>query len=43
MIELRTIHLPNFYIFENGNQEQLLDSSGFSLQSIASALDELNN
>lgn len=40
-IILRALHLPNKYIFENGNQEQLLDSVGFSLQSIALEINSL--
>jgi transketolase len=40
-IILRTMHLPDKYIFENGNQEQLLDSLGFSLQSIALEINSL--
>jgi deoxyxylulose-5-phosphate synthase len=41
---LRSFHLPNRYIFENGNQEELLDEVGFSkseiLQGVKSMLIE---
>ena len=38
-IMVKSIHLPNQYIFENGNQDQLLDSVGLSVDSITNLLD----
>lgn len=34
VLDFHSIHLPNHYIFENGNQEELLDEFGFSKSEI---------
>lgn len=38
---IHTIHLPSHYIFQNGNQEELLDEHGFSRDSLLRKLDLL--
>ena len=41
LLNLKTIHLPNSYIFENGNQEEILDSIGFSSSDILDQIELL--
>ena len=41
LLNLKTIHLPNSYIFENGNQEEILDSIGFSSNDILDQIELL--
>ena len=41
LLNLKTIHLPNYYIFENGNQEEILDSIGFSSSDILDQIELL--
>ena len=41
LLNLKTIHLPNLYIFENGNQEELLDLNGFSSKDILNQIELL--
>jgi len=42
-IEIKTIHLPSRYIFENGNQDELLDEIGFATESILQEIDNVLN
>jgi deoxyxylulose-5-phosphate synthase len=41
LLNLKTIHLPNSYIFENGNQEEILDLIGFSSNDILNQIELL--
>lgn len=41
LLNLKTIHLPNSYIFENGNQEEILDLIGFSNNDILNQIELL--
>ena len=41
LLNLKTVHLPSFYIFENGNQEQILDSIGFSSSDLLKQIESL--
>ena len=41
LLNLKTIHLPNSYIFENGNQEEILDLIGFSSSDILDQIELL--
>jgi deoxyxylulose-5-phosphate synthase len=40
-LNLKTIHLPSSYIFENSNQEQILDSIGFSSSDLLDQIESL--
>lgn len=42
-IKIKTIHLPSRYIFENGNQDELLDGIGFAKESILEEIDNVLN
>lgn len=41
LLNLKTMHLPDSYIFENGNQEEILDSIGFSSSDILDQIELL--